>query len=145
MDSAAVDFVIRGEGEVAMPLLAKAISEGSRYDDIPGLVFRNKDGTLQINPAARMQHLMTTPCRQPSLSIKNSTVAKTVRSTVIVASRGCPMKCSYCCFGDRSDLSYRQKSVDTVIREIETIRRPEHNPVSLTLRMKTCLWTAGGF
>jgi radical SAM superfamily enzyme YgiQ (UPF0313 family) len=40
-------------------------------------------------------------------------------STVIVASRGCPMKCSYCCFGNQAEMGYRKKSVGTVIREIE--------------------------
>ena len=119
MASAAVDFAIRGEGEVAMPLLAKALSEGSRYDAIPGLVFRNKDGTIQINPAARMQHLDDYPLPETRLINKKFYRRKNGASTVIVASRGCPLKCSYCCFGDQPDLSYRKKSVDTVIREIE--------------------------
>ena len=119
MASAAVDFVIRGEGEVAMPLLANALSEGSRYDAIPGLVFRNKDGTIQSNPAARMQDLDDYPLPATRLINQKFYSRKNGASTVIVASRGCPMKCSYCCFGDQPDLSYRIKSVDTVIREIE--------------------------
>jgi len=118
MTSEAVDFVIRGEGEVAMPLLAKALSEGSRYEGIPGLVFRNKDGTLQINPAARMQNLDDYPLPATRFVNQKFYSRKNGASTVIVASRGCPMKCSYCCFGDQPDLSYRKKSVDTVIREI---------------------------
>ena len=120
MASAAVDFVIRGEGEVALPLLAKALSNGSRYDAIPGLVFRNKDGTLQINPAARMQDLNDYPLPATPLIKQKFYRRKSGAGMVIVASRGCPMKCSYCSFGSRSDLSYRQKSVDSVVEEIET-------------------------
>ena len=127
MASAAVDFAIRGEGEVAMPLLAKALSEGSRYDAIPGLVFRNKDGTLQINPAARMQHLDDYPLPATRLINQKFYRRKNGASTVIVASRGCPLKCSYCCFGNQPDLSYRKKSVDTVIREIERFAS-QNNP-----------------
>ncbi len=119
MASASVDFVIRGEGEVALPLLARALSEGGRYDAIPGLVFRKKDGTIQINPAARMRHLDDYPLPATGLVNQKFYRRKNGESTVIVASRGCPMKCSYCCFGDQPDLDYRQKSVDTVIREIE--------------------------
>ena len=37
------------------------------------------------------------------------------------------MKCSYCCFGDQPDLSYRIKSVATVIREIERFAA-QNNP-----------------
>ena len=118
MASAAVDFVIRGEGEVAMPLLAKAISEGRRYDAIPGLAFRTNGGTIQINPVARMQNLDSYPLPATRLVNQEFYRRKNGTSTVIVASRGCPMKCSYCCFGDQPEPGYRKKSVDTVIREI---------------------------
>ena len=119
MASAAVDFVIRGEGEVAMPLLAKALSEGSRYDAIPGLTFRTNDGTIQINPAARMQNLDDYPLPATRLVNQKFYRRKNGTSTVIVASRGCPLKCSYCCFGNQPEIGYRKKSVDIVIREIE--------------------------
>ena len=119
MASAAVDFVIRGEGEVAMPLLAKALSEGSRYDAIPGLAFRTNDGTIQINPAARMQNLDDYPLPATRLVNQKFYRRKNGTSTVIVASRGCPLKCSYCCFGNQPEIGYRKKSVDIVIREIE--------------------------
>ncbi len=118
MASAAVDFVIRGEGEVAMPLLAKALSEGSRYDAIPGLAFRTNDGTVQINPAARMQNLDDYPLPATGLVNQKFYRRKNGTSTVIVASRGCPMKCSYCSFGDQPQPNYRKKSVGAVIREI---------------------------
>jgi len=119
MDSTAVDFIIRGEGEAAMPPLARAISEGRRYDDIPGLGFKDPDGFLQLNPAAWMPHLDDYPLPAAGLINQKFYSRKNGASTVIVASRGCPMKCSYCCFGERSDQPYRIKSVDTVIREIE--------------------------
>ena len=127
MASVAVDFVIRGEGEVAMPLLAKALSNGRRYDGIPGLVFRNNDGTIQINPAARMQDLDDYPLPATQLIKQKYYRRKTGASTVIVASRGCPMKCSYCSVGDQSDLSYRLQSVDAVIGEIENFAG-QNNP-----------------
>ncbi len=119
MVSDAVDYVIRGEGEVAMPLLAKALAEGGQIDSIPGLVFRGADGTLKINPVARMQRLDDYPL--PAMQLVNQKFyrRKSDRSTVIVASRGCPMKCSYCCIGNQPGPGYRRKRVATVIREIE--------------------------
>jgi radical SAM superfamily enzyme YgiQ (UPF0313 family) len=66
-----------------------------------------------------MQHLDDNPLPATRLINQKFYSRKNCASTVIVASRGCPMKCSYCCFGDRSDQPYRIKSVDTVIREIE--------------------------
>ncbi|WP_186441161.1 B12-binding domain-containing radical SAM protein, partial [Desulfamplus magnetovallimortis] len=38
----AVDFLLRGEGEVSMPLLVKRLKEGKNIDDVPGIVFRKK-------------------------------------------------------------------------------------------------------
>ena len=117
--SAAVDFIIRGEGEVAMPLLARAISEGGRYDAIPGLVFKNQDGKLQVNPTARLDDLDDYPLPAVNLIDQKFYSRKTGGSAVIVASRGCPLKCSYCCFGEQADQSFRSRSVDSVISEIE--------------------------
>ncbi len=119
MASAAIDFVIRGEGEAAMPLLAKSLAEGLQMESIPGLVFRKDDGTFQINPAAQMQSLDDGPLPAAQLVNQKFYRRKRGRSTVIVASRGCPMKCSYCCLGNQPEPGYRRKRVDTVIREIE--------------------------
>jgi hypothetical protein len=40
-------------------------------------------------------------------------------TAVIVASRGCPMKCTYCAVGASSPFSHRRKSVESVMIEIE--------------------------
>ena len=52
MEHRAIDFVIRGEGEVSMPLLAEALKAGQSLEPIPGIVFRKKDKTLHINEPA---------------------------------------------------------------------------------------------
>jgi hypothetical protein len=40
-------------------------------------------------------------------------------STVVVTSRGCPLNCSYCSLGNQDLYPYRQRSVDSVLSEIE--------------------------
>src|SRR4029450_3062994 len=42
--AAGVDFIVRGEGEVTLRELLRAIERGSGYDDIIGLSFRDGDG-----------------------------------------------------------------------------------------------------
>jgi len=115
----AVDFVIRGEGEAAMPLLAKALKNGSPLETVPGIVFRKSDGTVyQTKPA-----LMNDPDAFPPPSLRyikhNFYKRCKKRSAVIVTSRGCPLKCTYCCTGKDSFLRFRQKSVASVLKEIE--------------------------
>ena len=119
MASKAVDFVIRGEGEVSLHQLAKAVSGDGAYDSIPGLVFRQKNGALHINPSARMDHPDEHPLPAVNLIDQRYYRRKGRAAMVVVAARGCPMTCSYCCVGARSDLDFRQRSVDSVLTEIQ--------------------------
>jgi anaerobic magnesium-protoporphyrin IX monomethyl ester cyclase len=118
MESAAVDFVIRGEGEAAMPLLAGAIREKQDYESIPGLVFRRTDGSLHINSAAWMQDPDTYPLPAAELINRRFYRRRNGGSMVVVAGRGCPMACSYCSVGARSGPAFRQRNVDSIMREI---------------------------
>jgi radical SAM superfamily enzyme YgiQ (UPF0313 family) len=119
MESAAVDFVIRGEGEVSLHLLAQAVSNGGAYNSIPGLVFRRKNGAIHINPPARMNNPDDYPLPAADLIHHRFYRRKKRGAMVIVAGRGCPLRCSYCSVGARSYLNYRKRSVDSVIGEIQ--------------------------
>ena len=119
MESKVVDFVIRGEGEVSMHLLAEAVSKGGAYQSIPGLVFRRKNGTLHINPPVGMKHPGDHPLPAADL-LHHRYYRRHRRNTmVIVAGRGCPMTCSYCSVGAESYLDYRKRSVESVMDEIQ--------------------------
>jgi anaerobic magnesium-protoporphyrin IX monomethyl ester cyclase len=119
MENKAVDFVLRGEGEVSMPRLAKALRTGTDYASIPGIVFRKDDGTLQLNDPAAMIALDHFPLPATHL-IKHHFYNRGIKgSAVITASRGCPMKCTYCSVGASSLVPYRRRSVTSVIKEIE--------------------------
>ncbi|MGD9192567.1 MAG: radical SAM protein, partial [Desulfobacterales bacterium] len=119
MQSPEVDFVLRGEGEVGMPLLAAAVKSGLPPDEVPGIVNRKPDGSLNITLPAQLPATERYPI--PALHlIKHKYYRRNQRgSTVIVASRGCPMRCSYCSVGESSHLAYRRRSVNSVMREIE--------------------------
>lgn len=118
MASESVDYLIRGEGEAAMPLLAKALSTGRNVSHVPGIVFRKPDGGLHVAEPAVMESLDKHPLPDRSL-LKNTYYARGPKlSTVIVAARGCPMSCSYCALGNRDLYPYRQRSVSSVLSEI---------------------------
>jgi radical SAM superfamily enzyme YgiQ (UPF0313 family) len=119
MESSAVDFVIRGEGEVSMPLLTKALCNGSGYDEIPGLVFRKSDGRLHVSETAIMDNLQNYPLPASQLLDWRFYRRNKKASTMIVASRGCPLKCTYCSMGATSPFRHRRRSITSVIGEIE--------------------------
>ncbi len=119
METGAVDFLIRGEGEVSMPALAEAIRKKKELNDIPGIVFRRRDGSLHVSPPAVMADLDRYPLPSMRFVKQSFYQRKKSGSSVIVTSRGCPMKCSYCSVG-ASGLPYRRRNVDSVVNEIET-------------------------
>jgi anaerobic magnesium-protoporphyrin IX monomethyl ester cyclase len=118
MASAAVDFVVRGEGEEPMPLLAEALTNGGQYDAIPGLVFRRPDGSLHIKAAAEMPHPDSYPLPASELVNRRFYSRRNGGSMVVVAGRGCPLACTYCSVGAQSGPAYRHRSVDSVMQEI---------------------------
>ena len=119
MESSAVDFVMRGEGEVSMALLAKALRNGWGYDEIPGLVYRKSDGSLHVSATAIMGNPESYPLPAAQLLDHRYYRRKKKASAVVVASRGCPLKCTYCSIGASSPFRYRRRSVESVIVEIE--------------------------
>ena len=119
MENKAVDFVLRGEGEVSMPRLANALKTGTEYASIPGIVFRKDDGTLQLNDPAAMIDLDHFPLPATHLIKQHFYKRGAKGSAVIASSRGCPMKCTYCAVGASSHVPYRRRSVTSVVKEIE--------------------------
>lgn len=119
LDSGAVDFVIRGEGETALPKLAQALKKNTSLEGVPGLVLRRKNGELHINKPALVKDLDGSPPAALHL-VKRSFYQRNRRgSAVVTASRGCPMGCSYCVLGS-GIFPYRRRSVSSVMAEIET-------------------------
>ncbi len=118
MENKSIDYILRGEGEETMPILAKQLKTGGNIDIVPGIVFRKKDGSIHISKPAVVNDLNR--CYTPASDlIKHSFYRRNKKkSIVIVSSRGCPLNCSYCSLGS-STLQYRKRSVESVLLEIE--------------------------
>lgn len=121
MENRAVDYAIRGEGEVSMPLLARAVRCGESLDLIPGLVFRKENGGIKINEPAVIENPDNQPFPATGLLRQGFYKRGKTASAVITASRGCPMKCSYCSVGASSFMKYRRRSVESVLGELEKV------------------------
>ncbi len=117
----AVDFVLRGEGEVGMLALVKALLNSAPLEHVPGIVFRKADNTLFMSEPAWMDSKTIYPVPAMDLVNRKFYARKQRGSTVVVAGRGCPMQCSYCSVGASSSWArFRQRKVDEVIAEIES-------------------------
>ncbi len=114
-----VDFIIRGEGEVGLPRLARAVLAGASPEDVPGIGFRTPGGSLFVSAPAVMKSLDDAPL--PAIELIESAYYRRGKNpcTVIIASRGCPMSCSYCSVGGAAWSRFRLKSVRSVMEELE--------------------------
>jgi anaerobic magnesium-protoporphyrin IX monomethyl ester cyclase len=118
MAEPAVDLVLRGEGEVGLPALATALKSGGSLAGVPGIVFRNADGSLHIAEPALCPDPDQLPVPDLGL-IRRTFYQRSGRDSIVVtAGRGCPLKCSYCATGAESWMGFRKRSVAAVLREI---------------------------
>lgn len=140
----AVDFVIRGEGECAMAELALALKDGRSVEGIDGVAFKTNHGEIHTSQPTFIIDPDDFPF--PSMDLVDQAFygRKNGGSTVVTASRGCPMTCSYCCVAAPSSC-YRRRNVDDVYVEIcravfnHNARFIDFEDENLTLNKSWCM------
>ena len=131
-------FVIRGDGEAALVRLTRALDRGGDWRDIPSLCWREGE-EVRENPigdlAADVDRygLPAVRCRDACLIDRDRLVRGdpqlSTRSYEVIASRGCPFTCSYCCCVNLRRLlppgvpGVRTRSVDSVIAELRLAKQ----------------------
>jgi anaerobic magnesium-protoporphyrin IX monomethyl ester cyclase len=118
MECEHVDYLLRGEGELSFPILAQTLKEKKNLEKVPGIVFRKYDGTLFISSPAIVEDPGQFPIPAMDM-VKSSYYQRNKKpAMVVVSSRGCPMKCTYCCLAN-SPITYRRRKVSSVLDEID--------------------------
>lgn len=122
IESSSFDFVVRGEGEIALPDLINALENNLPLDDIPGISYMGKNTFIRNIDAKPLtkQELESTPASDfKYLPSQNPYYAIPVES-----SRGCAFSCAFCSIPHRHN--WRGLSPSTVLerlkRAIETCK-----------------------
>jgi anaerobic magnesium-protoporphyrin IX monomethyl ester cyclase len=119
------DYVIHGEGEIALTNLVKRLSEGEDPGDVNGLAFRS-DGSVRVNPR---EQLLSNLDEVPFPALHKVLIARyrpeagtrnylRLPSAGICVGRGCPYGCLFCYKGVWGN-SIRFRSPENVLEEIE--------------------------
>jgi magnesium-protoporphyrin IX monomethyl ester (oxidative) cyclase len=116
----AVDAVLRGEGEVATPLLVAAIGDGG-LDRVPGLVSARGRGPAPVllDSLDRFP-----PARDLLRRRRNYFIGQLDPCASIEFTRGCPWDCAFCSAWTFYGRSYRMASAEAAADELARVAEP---------------------
>ncbi len=119
LESPAVDFVIRGEGERPLVELLRTLSSGGDLGRVPNLAFR-RGGAVVLNPVQENFPLAALP--HPDLSDLEPGRYRLGGKPLaaLLSSRGCPHRCSFCAVHATFGNGYRRRGADDVVAEIRS-------------------------
>lgn len=119
----AVDFIVRGEGEITFRELLRAIETQSGYDRILGLSYRDGD-RFYHNPDRPISNLENGEIRLPNRDARVLRGYATLgrQADVIETSRGCTFDCSFCSIIEMRGRNFHTYPVDRVIADIRDAR-----------------------
>lgn len=123
------DALVRGEGEYPLVELADALSGGGDCSKIPNLWLSGPGGEVIRNPVRPPVDLSSLPWPDREVWDNELLMRHNDRQVSVMASRGCPFRCTYCCNTVLADLHggnakwVRQRPVPEVIAELEDLHR----------------------
>ena len=128
--NADLDFIVCGEGEVALPMLVGWLLDQDsecHLSDIPNLVYRengkcirNKREWIDVNEFGAPDWELLEPQHYPP--IQHGTFHKSTKVVPILTSRGCPYPCTFCAGSLMTGKQIRRRDVKEVVNEIEFLQ-----------------------
>ena len=119
----AVDYIVRGEGEVTFRELLRALESGGGFENIWGLSHRD-GGRWLHNPARPVHRLEGDEIRLPNRSARvlqgYTLLGRQV--DVVETSRGCTYDCSFCSIIEMRGRNFHTYSFERVLRDIRDAR-----------------------
>jgi radical SAM superfamily enzyme YgiQ (UPF0313 family) len=119
LQNAAVDIVVRHEGEHTMRDLVRALDTGD-ISHVKGITYR-KNGTIKRNPD-RLLIKDLDSLSFPARDLFDGECYFTPESVVqIISGRGCPFRCMFCSASSMWGHTVRLRSPENVVDEIEDV------------------------
>lgn len=116
-----LDFIIQGESEMAVKLLADCLSNKEDYSQIQGLIYR-KDGQVLCNPPGKhIEDLDILP--MPARDILKD---HNLKIAILSESRGCTHNCYFCSSHNfwknpEGNFRWRSRSIPLILDEIQEL------------------------
>jgi hopanoid C-3 methylase len=123
----AVDAVAVGDGEEVMPPMVDALERGGDLRQVPGLILHRDGERLPTGHAPARRDLDSLPMPARHLIARYAphyyiNVRKPL--ALMETARGCPFKCNFCSVWKFHESTFREKSPERVVAELQAIDAP---------------------
>ena len=109
-DNPFIDFIIRGEGEKPMHAFLAALNEGTGFQSVPSLTYRNEDSISET------ENSLSGDINEYPFAYDETIRDFKGKIIYYESSRGCPFNCSYCLSGDNRRVNFLD--LDRVKKEL---------------------------
>lgn len=122
-DHAVLDYVVRGEGEETLPMLLHCLNAGDDPKKVPGVAFWRDGGVVVTPKAPYVQNLdaLHTAWDLVEWPIYTYRAKNNARLAIVSSSRGCQQKCSFCSQQLFWAQTWRARSPENFIAELELL------------------------
>jgi len=123
----AIDAIAVGDGEEVMPPLVDALARGADPRKVPGLVLNLDGGQVATGAAPAREDLDTLPMPARHLTAHYADryyINFRKPLALMETARGCPFKCNFCSVWKFHHSTFREKSPERVVRELQAIEAP---------------------
>jgi len=111
------DFAVKGEGEKALTELILCLKNNEDYTQIQGLLYRNSDGKIVMNPRTDYEHRL-------SVDFDNDLIDYYWRHSGMLniqTKRGCYHKCIYCSYPLIEGRTVRSLNPEEIVDNLERL------------------------
>lgn len=118
------DFAVKGEGEITVVELIEAIEGRRKFNEVDGLIWRERNKIIQNKDRALIKNLDTVSYPAWNLLPVNKyfdVFTKKPHFVTILATRGCPYRCTFCDRENRMGRNWRMRSPENVVLEMKQV------------------------
>lgn len=120
-DAAPFDFLVRGEGEQALPALAEALEGSRELASVPGLSWL-RNGLFIHNPPCELLDVRHLPLPDRDARVLDHFTYFGRKMDCVETSRGCTMPCTFCSITGMYGSSFRCYAIDRVIADLKVLQ-----------------------
>ncbi len=116
------NYLIRGEGEQALPALVEALEGVREFSAVPGLSWFS-NGVIVHNPTAELLDMRQLPMPDRNARVLDNFTYFNRKMDCVETSRGCTMPCTFCSITGMYGSNFRCHTVDRVIADLKELQR----------------------